>query len=97
MLTLKEINNVNELLGKKAEIEAIISSFNSPYVKASVGLVALNSSDPWNPSVHDRAKFMHCKLDSIKDELNTKFLELVNAELKHTNAELSKYLKKEAT
>ena len=76
MLTKDEYNKLSGLLSKKQSLESVLRSFDSKYVWAKIGLVAVNSSSQHTVDIHDDAKFVH-NLKSIESELTTKGLELL--------------------
>ena len=92
MLTQKAIQTVQVLNKRKENVSAIIRNFSSPYVKASIGLVNINSASPNVTDKCDNADIFHWELEHIESELNEKALELLKAELMHIKAELTKYI-----
>lgn len=93
MLTMKEIREVNALIEQRHQIEKILKSFNSPYVKCSMGLIDLNSASPEEPKPCDEAKLFHLNFPQLVKDLNNKATEAIKFKIKEIDLQLSKYVK----
>ena len=92
MITRKEHRKVIALEEEKREIKSLLDSFESPHVKASVGIADINSANKHDPKKSDHAQFFHRDFAALVEELNKRVIERLKHRVKEIELELSRHI-----
>lgn len=92
MITRDELQKVNGLRHDRDNLDSLLRSFESEYVKAEVGIVCINSASKNNTQPSDDAKFFHNEMKHIVTKLNKLALKELKHELAKVELEIAKYI-----
>jgi hypothetical protein len=92
-LTKKELFLAQSLLEEIEEVEGIIRSFTSQYVRTTVGLVDINSASKHEAQKCDAASILHSRYEDIEKELERVCKDRLEMKLSDLKIKLSPYIK----
>ena len=92
MITKKELNTVFHLTKKKENIEQLLRGFESNIITSKIGILGFSDSSGIHFDTNGDASFFHKALPMIEKELTERALVLIKTELRHVEADLSRYI-----
>ena len=95
MLRIEEVKKVNSLLEQKRKYEKILRSFESSYIRTSIGLINIYSSSPKSPGLYEDAGIFDNCFGELVEKLNEITVKEISHKIKEIEIELSKYLEEE--
>lgn len=90
MISNKELKIVFKLTNKKEKLESLIWRFECNIITDKIGIVG-HSSTGIHFDLNDN-EYFHSHLSHIEKTLTENFIILIKSDLKHVEAELSKYI-----